>query len=119
MPIVRKLIGGGISAGAASAMIGSAGATTAAGTTAGTATVLAYINNVVTTAGGATGVILPSGAGIGDSYTVYVTTATTALIYPPSGGNIGGNGVDTGVTVLQDTMATFTRLTNVIWTYLV
>lgn len=85
------------------------------GTTQGAAAPL--LNNVtlLTTSGGATAFVASTIWGIGDSITVFNTTATTALLFPPSGGNFNGGSTNASVNVTQNTALTILRATSTEW----
>lgn len=58
--------------------------------------------NTVTTTGGATAVQILSTMPVGRSLFVNVTSATTALVYPPSGCSIQGQATDTPILAAQN-----------------
>ena len=74
-------------------------AVTAAGTTQGTATALTSDINHVTTVGAGTGVILPTPAQAGLKILVRNGGANALALYPHSGGNIAGTGVNAAISV--------------------
>lgn len=68
------------------------------------------------TAGGATACVLPSDAEILVPYLVQViTTSTTGLVFPPSGGKINAAAADASVNVAQFLPRLFFRLTATQW----
>lgn len=74
------------------------------------------VNSVIaTTSGGATAFVLTTTWEIGDTVTVYNSSATTALIYPQSGGAIDGGSTDASVTITQNGSRTFQRMTSTSW----
>lgn len=85
MAMVKEMMGGGLSAGAARAINGTINnAVAAAGTTISDATELKAGHNNVTTVAANSGVILPN-VEIGDELFIYNATGTNALrIYPPT-----------------------------------
>lgn len=85
-------------------------AVTAAGSVQGDAASLtASALNVVASADGTKGVILPTAvANVG--LTVYNNSASNLKVYPPSGGNINGGSNNASVTVAARTYAVFTGI---------
>lgn len=69
----------------------------------------------LTTSGGQTAFVLPTTWEIGDNVTVWNTSATTALIYPQSGGAIDGGSTDAAVSVLQNGSLTLTKVSATSW----
>lgn len=71
---------------------------------------------LLTTAGGATAFVLPN-CNIGDECEVYNTTSTAALIFPPAGigGTINGGSGDASVSLAQNKVALFKRLSATNW----
>lgn len=68
------------------------------------------------TAGGATACILPADAELLVPYLVQViTTSTTGLVFPPSGGKINAASADASVNVAQFLPRIFMRLTSTQW----
>lgn len=105
-----------------SALAGKLGAAivgvTTAGTAQGTATALT-VNafNLLTTAASQTGAILPAGSP-GDCVLVFTNTATTAVIYPATGGTIQNGSANAGVNLAQNkAMLLYCRAANT-WIYL-
>lgn len=74
------------------------------------------VNNVLaTTAGGQTALVLPSTAEIGLPYLVTNSSATAALVFPPSGGSINAAGADASVSIAENLARTFIRLSSTRW----
>jgi hypothetical protein len=68
------------------------------------------------TAGGQTACVLPADAEILVPYLVQViTTSTTGLVFPPSGGKINAAAADASVNVAQFLPRLFFRLTSTQW----
>ncbi len=86
-----------------------------AGTAQAGATPLTGTINQVTTSAGQTAVVLPSTQPFGTSVNVYVSTATTALVFPPSGGNINEGAANASFSVAQSRVASFVRLSATKW----
>lgn len=97
-------------------LVGNTVATVAGiGTTQGAAAPLLNNVSLLTTAGGATAFVISTIWAIGDSITVFNTTSTAALIFPPSGGNINGGSTDASVSLAQNNAATYLRVSSVEW----
>lgn len=62
---------------------------------------------LLTTSGGATAFILPNLLSLGRPFYIWNTSATTALVYPPVGGNINGVGANTAISLIQETGGIF------------
>jgi len=92
-------------------------AVAAAGTTQGTATVLtAQINNVTTGIDGTAGVILPTPIQAGLSIFIRNGSASLSLrIYPHSGGNISGTGVNAAIEIEFATVLEFIAFDTTNW----
>jgi len=92
-------------------------AVAAAGTTQGTATALtAQINNVTTGIDGTAGVILPTPIQAGLS--IFIRNGSTSLslrIYPHSGGNISGTGVNAAIEIEFATVLEFIAFDTTNW----
>lgn len=82
------------------------GAATLSGTTQATAAALVGTVCIVTAAASQTGGILPT-HNIGRTQEVVNTSSTTAVIYPPLGGQINGLTANTGVNVAANKSAIF------------
>lgn len=65
--------------------------------------------NMLTTAGGNTAVQLLSTLPVGGDVYVYNTTATAALVFPPSGCTIQGGGANASFSVAQNKTTRFIR----------
>lgn len=72
-------------------------------------------NVLATTASGQTALVLPATAEIGATYLVTNSSATTALVFPPSGGAINAAAADASASVAQNLARTFTRLSSTRW----
>lgn len=64
----------------------------------------------LTTSGGNTAFILPSAPALSRLFFIWNITSTTALIYPPVGGNINNAGANTAISIPQNTGGIFTCL---------
>lgn len=71
--------------------------------------------NLLTTSSGQTAFVPSDIWGIGDTVTVFNTTATTALFYPPVGSSIDGGSTDASVTIVQNAGREFIRATATSW----
>lgn len=88
MATAREVMGGGFSAGQAAALGGQYnGSVTAAGSSQTDATAIVSSLNVVASADGSKGVILPAGQ-VGDAVTIFNNSGSTLKVYPPSGAAI-------------------------------
>jgi len=124
MAIIQNLMGVGFSSAQAGAMgltpsatvagSGTAQKTDSAAITA--SNLLALGLNVVTTAGGATAVQIPSTMPVGGEMWINNTSATAALLFPPSGGTINGGSGDASFSVAQNKPVHVIRWTTVIFT---
>jgi hypothetical protein len=85
------------------------------GTAQSGATPLTGSINQVTTSAGQTAVVLPSTQPLGTSINVYVSTATAALVFPPSGGGINEGAANASFSVAQARVASFVRLSATKW----
>jgi hypothetical protein len=110
-------MGLGVPAGVAQLMQDDVVALTAVGTGQTTGpTVGAYQFLVdLTTASGATACTLPAAPVIGSPYNVVVSSATTALVFPPSGGTIQGGSSNASFSVAQNKVATFIPMSATRW----
>jgi hypothetical protein len=86
-----------------------------AGTAQSGATPLTGTINQVTTASGQTAVLLPSTQPLGTAVNVYVSTATTALVFPPVGGAINELSANASTSVAQGRLASFVRVSAIKW----
>lgn len=116
MPLARKMMGGGVSAGMAKALNGDFNTSvSAAGTTQGTATELKSSVNSVTTVAASSGVIL-SACDIGDDQWVYNGQSVNALtVYPDYGASINQLSANIGIQLAPYTGALFKRVTSTAW----
>lgn len=90
-----------------------AGATTAQGTA---TAIPASINNVLaTTAGGQTAFRLPSDAELEVPYLVTNSSATAALVFPPTGGTINAAAANASVSIAQNLARMFIRKSSTRW----
>lgn len=71
--------------------------------------------NLLTTSSGQTAFVPSDIWGIGDTVTVFNTTATTALFYPPVGSSIDGGSTDASVTIVQNSGREFIRTSATSW----
>jgi hypothetical protein len=85
------------------------------GTAQSGATPLTGTINQVTTASGQTAVVLPSTQPLGTSVNVYVSTATAALVFPPSGGGINEGAANASFSVAQAKFTSFVRVSATKW----
>lgn len=75
-----------------------------------------FTNNVSTvTAGGATAFVLPATAELEVPYMVTNPSATTALVFPPSGGSINAAGANASVGIAQFLARVFIRKSTNVW----
>mgnify|MGYP001582528693 CR=1 FL=1 len=82
----------------------------------GGAAIPAGVNNVLaTTAGGQTALVLPSGAELEVPYMVTNSSATAALVFPPSGGQINAAAGDASVSIALDLARIFIRKSSTRW----
>jgi hypothetical protein len=124
MAIIPNLLGTGMPVAQASALgltpsatvagSGTAQKTDSAAITA--SNLLALGLNVVTTAGGATAVQIPATMPVGGEMWINNTSATAALLFPPSGGTINGGSGDASFSVAQNKPVHVIRWTTVIFT---
>ncbi|TCL70538.1 hypothetical protein [Rhizobium sp. BK251] len=86
------------------------------GTTQPTATPITSNQTTVTTASGQTALKLPANAELMVPYIVKNTSSTTALIFPPTSGQINGGTATTGsVNLAQNAARLFLRLSSTQW----
>jgi hypothetical protein len=82
----------------------------------GAAAIPNFVNAVLaTTAGGQTALRLPSDAELNVPYLVVNSSATAALVFPPSGGAINAASGDASVSISQNLGRIFIRLTSTRW----
>ena len=118
MPQSTDLVGLGVAPELATKLGNDAVTLTTTGTAQTTAATITSTNVELSTAGGATGAILPSGALVGTPYFVFTSTATTGVVYPPSGHYLVGS-LNTGVNVAQNKGAIFWQYKKGYWAYVV
>lgn len=108
MPLATNLMGGGLSHGQASAIVGKAvlAAGVAAGTTQGTALALTADVVFMSTVAASSGVICP--AVVHGTITIYNGGANALTIYPPVGNKINATAINGGITLAQNTSITLT-----------
>ncbi len=70
---------------------------------------------LATTAVGQTAFVLPSNAPLGVEIIVVNTSATAALVFPPSGGAINAAGSNASVSIAQNLARVFIRLSTTRW----
>ncbi|MND34764.1 hypothetical protein D3C80_253860 [compost metagenome] len=70
---------------------------------------------VATTASGQTAFVLPSTAELMVPYIVVNTSATAALVFPPSGGAINAAGANASVSIAQNVSRVFYRVDTTRW----
>lgn len=70
---------------------------------------------LMTTSGGATAFTLSTDWAVGDQVQVFNTSATAALLYPPSGSAFDGGSTDASVSIPQNASKTYTRVTTTSW----
>lgn len=116
MPLSKNVMGGGVSAGMAKAILGSiATGLSAAGTTQATATSISADRNIVSTVAASSGVVLPS-CDVGDSIEVYNNQGTNDLtVYPDSSSTINQLSANVGALLGVYRMCKFTRVTTTGW----
>ena len=110
-----KLIGMGEAPGLAKLVGNTVQSLAGVGTAQTGAKAIAVNNALLTTAGGATAFVLSDIWGIGDEVTVFNTSATAALVYPPSGGAFDGGSTDASVSLAQNVDRTFIKTTATAW----
>ena len=82
----------------------------------GGAAIPASVNNVLaTTSGGQTALVLPAAAELEVPYMVVNSTATAALIFPPSGGSINAAAQDASVSIAVNLARIFIRKSSTRW----
>lgn len=85
------------------------------GTSASGAAVIQTGLTNATTSSGQTAFIFQSTASLGRPFFFFNSTATTALVYPTTGGNFNGGSTDASFSVAQNKMAIFMRLSTNNW----
>lgn len=81
----------------------------------GTAIPEGTTNVSTVTAGGATAFVLPASAELEVPYFVYNPSATTALVFPPSGGAINAAGANASVGIAVNLSRIFIRKSTNVW----
>lgn len=115
MPVAKKMMGAGISAGAAHAICGDRAPTvSAAGTTAGTATVINAGFNLVTTVAANSGVICQN-LSHSDSMYIYNAGANPLAVYPPTSGNFNQLSANSAITLAINTALLVAKVTDTQW----
>lgn len=97
MAFIKEMMGGGTSAGQASAICGAGGSVVATGSTIADAAPILASNVIVTAADGTKGAILP-GMKPGESCVVFNNSGSTLKVYPASASvaiSVAGTGVGT------------------------
>jgi hypothetical protein len=116
MPTTQDLMGGGVPDMVANMLGNNPVAVTAAGTTQATAASIKAQHLVtITAAGGATGVIIGSRARIGTPYYFSNPSATSAVVYAPTGSTLNGAASTTGLTLAQNKAAVFIQMSRDVW----
>jgi hypothetical protein len=105
MALAKDMMGGGFSAGQASAAGGNYKAVTATGSTAADAASLSASNCVVGSADGTKGVILTGQ--VGDSQWVFNNSASTLKVYPTTGSAICVTGTGLGTANAAHSLLTY------------
>ena len=90
-------------------------AKTGSGTAQTGATAITTNFTVLTTSGGSTAFVLPTVPAGSGAYIVSNASATTALVYPPSGGTIQGGSQDAAFSVAQNKVAMFFKTSATAW----
>lgn len=112
MALAKRMMGGGLSAGACKAINGDVNsAVSAAGTTQGTATVLKSAIAVITTAAASSGVILES-VEIGDEYDILNLGANAVTVYPPTSSQINALAANSGFLLGTNTAVKVKKFTS-------
>ena len=115
MPCANELIGLGIPPKAAGLIGNSPSAKTGVGTAQTGAAPITTNFTVLTAAGGMTAFILPT-IPIGSGPLIVINqSGTTALVFPPVGGNIQGGGTDTAFSVATNKTVMFFRFSSTLW----
>jgi len=68
-----------------------------------------------TTAVGQTAFVLPDTAELQQEYVVFNSSATAALVFPPTGGFINAGAVNTSASIAQNLARTFKRISATRW----
>lgn len=110
-----ELIGLGVPARQAGSLGNLPSAKTGVGTANTTATPITTNFTVLTASGGATAFILPAIPVGGGPLVVINQSGTTALVFPPIGGNIQGGGTDTAFSVATNKCVMFFKFSALLW----
>lgn len=78
-------------------------------------TLITSNQTIATTAGGQTAFVLPANAELNVPYLVFNSTATAALVFPPSGGAINAAGANASVSIAQNLARIFIRISTTVW----
>lgn len=117
MATAQDLVGLGVPPSQATYLAFTPQAVTAAGTATGTATALdkdvSFLN--VTTAGSQDGIRFHANTPLGKPIVVFNLAATTANVYPSTGGAINGGSTDAAVTIAQNKVRVFMRYSTNVW----
>jgi hypothetical protein len=110
------MMGVGFSAGQA-ALIGETPVLNLAGvgTSQSGAAALTSSFTTVTTAASQTAFVLPSTWPLNNAMTVYNNSATSALVFPPSGGAIDNGSANASVSIAQNKPRVFVRVSTLVW----
>lgn len=115
MAAAQNLIGIGLPPAAAARLGFTASTKTGVGTAQAGAAALTGNLTTLTTSGGATAFVLPAAIAGAGPIIVWNPSATTALIYPPSGGAIQGGSTDAAFSVAQNKTAAFFKVSATAW----
>jgi hypothetical protein len=115
MPSAKSLIGVGVPAAQANTLGFTVSSKTAVGTAQTGAVAITTNFTILTTASGQTAAVLPATEIGGGPYIIANISATTALIFPPSGGAIQGGSTDASFSLAQNKTAMFFKTTATAW----
>lgn len=115
MPLAKRVLQAGFSAGQAKGLAGGVAATvTAAGTASTDAFALTQTVNYISTAAASSGVILPAGE-VGDDVWVHNAGANTVKIYPNSGAQINALGTNAAMSLAVNTGCLLKQISSTQW----
>lgn len=115
MALFEEMMGGGLSAGQATAINGQTTLTaSAAGSSQTDATLIKTSNTVFSTVGSGAGAILPATT-VPGSCLVYNGGLNTLTIYPNTGSKINNGSTNSGVSLATNTAMLFIRLSTTQW----
>jgi hypothetical protein len=120
MATIKQLMGTGTPALQAQQIVGAPATLAGVGTSQSGAAQISAPVTTLTTAGGATAAVLPTGSQgsiPGDEYFIFTSSATTGIVYP--GGTDTANGSTSGINVAQNKMLHIKRLSSTAWGYLI